>query len=104
MRKAFFYIQNWFLALAPVILFLLPVDFFDNGKTSICLSKLLANVECYACGLTRGIMHFIHFDFSAAWSYNKLTFIVVPLLIPLWFKSIYELREKELPPFWKKIM
>lgn len=104
MNKAFFYIQNWFLFIVPFVMLLLPVDFFDKGKTSLCISRLLAGVECYACGLTRGIMHFIHFDFSAAWSYNKLTFIVVPLLAPLWVKSIYGLRGKELPSFWKKIM
>lgn len=54
-------------------------------------------MECYACGLTRGIMHLIHFDFAGAWHFNKLTFIVFPMLFPMWVKSIYTLMDKKLP-------
>jgi hypothetical protein len=81
---------------------LLPADFFDKGK-SICLSKMLANMDCYACGLTRATMHFIHFEFDKAWSYNKLSFIVVPLLFPLWLKAFYELKGKSLPGILGKL-
>jgi Protein of unknown function (DUF2752) len=96
LKKVVFYIRNWATVLSPFILILLPSSFFDTGQ-SICLSKLLANIECYACGLTKGVMHFIHFEFEKAWEFNKLTFIVVPMLFPLWLKSVYELRGKQLP-------
>jgi hypothetical protein len=82
--------------LAPLVLLLLPATFFDKGD-SICLSKLLLGLECYACGLTRATMHFIHFDFQKAWEFNKLSFIVVPMLFPLWLKAFYEIRGKSLP-------
>ena len=88
--------------MSPIVLMLLPVNFFDNGE-SICLSKLLAGMECYACGLTRATMHFIHFDFQKAWEYNKLSFIVVPMLFPLWLKAFYEIQGKSLPGLLGKL-
>ena len=51
--------------LTPFVLILLPSDFFDKGET-ICLSKTLAGMECYACGLTRATQHFVHFEFMKA--------------------------------------
>ena len=101
-RKFVFYTRIWVTILAPFILILLPADFFDRGN-SICLSKMLAGYECYACGLTRGVMHFIHFEFQEAWEFNKLSFIVVPLLFPLWVKAFYEIRGKSLPGIWGKL-
>ncbi|MCE2790296.1 MAG: DUF2752 domain-containing protein [Saprospiraceae bacterium] len=82
----------------PFFLLLLPADYFDRGQ-SICLSKALLNMECYGCGMTRAVMHMIHFDFAGAWAFNKISFIVVPLLVPLWLKSALTLAGKKLPPF-----
>jgi Protein of unknown function (DUF2752) len=101
-RKFVFFSRIWITILAPFVLLLLPKTFFDNGE-SICLSKMLAGMECYACGLTKGVMHFIHFDFKAAWEFNKLSFIVVPLLFPLWLKAFYELKGKQLPGILGKL-
>ncbi len=74
----------------PFLLLLLPVTYFDSGK-SLCLSKVLLNTECPGCGITRGIQHAIHFDFIGAWEYNKLTFIVLPVLMVIWFKTLLTL-------------
>jgi len=71
------------IVLTPIILLILPADFFDNGA-SICLSKVLFNTECYACGLTRACMHLVHLDFARASSYNMLCFIILPLLAVIW--------------------
>jgi hypothetical protein len=95
-RKIVFYTRNIITILAPFIILILPIDFFDSGE-SICLSKKLAGFECYGCGLTKATMHFIHFDFKGAWEFNKLSFIVIPMLFPLWLKSIYEINGKKLP-------
>jgi hypothetical protein len=91
-----FYTRNIITIITPFIMFFLPKDFFDKGE-SICLSKLLAGYECYACGLTRSSMYFIHFDFQKSWELNKLTFIVIPMLFALWVKSIYEIQGKKMP-------
>ncbi len=73
-----------------IYLLYLPADHFDEGE-SICISVLLANTECYACGMTRGIQHLIHGDFTRAWEYNKLAFIVLPLSIFMIGNSLFKL-------------
>ncbi len=54
----------------------------------MCLSKIMLDKECLGCGLTRATQHFIHFDFISAYNFNKLVFLVVPLLIYFWLKEI----------------
>jgi Protein of unknown function (DUF2752) len=92
------------IALTPVVLIILPAEFFDNGE-SICLSKILLDRECYACGLTRGIMHLIHLDFKEAFNYNLLSFVVFPLLVVIWIewilreiKKLKKIKKNFLPP------
>jgi Protein of unknown function (DUF2752) len=75
------------LLIVPLILIILPSNFFDQGK-SLCLSVLLLDKTCFGCGITRAIQHLIHLDFEAAWRYNKISFIVLPILIVLWAKEI----------------
>ncbi|MBK0404943.1 DUF2752 domain-containing protein [Adhaeribacter sp. BT258] len=67
----------------PLVLLALPADFFDSGQ-SLCLSKVLAGIECYGCGMTRAIMHLIHLEFEAAYHFNKLSFVVFPVISFLW--------------------
>ena len=95
-RKFIFFTIHITTLVTPFVLWLLPSDFFDKGE-SLCLSKNLAGVECYACGLTKATMHFVHFQFEAACDFNKLSFIVVPMLFPLWLKSIYDIQGKRMP-------
>ncbi len=102
LRKIVFYSRITITMVTPFVLILLPSDYFDKGE-SICLSKMLAGMECYACGLTRATMHFVHFEFQKAWEFNKLSFIVVPMLFPLWLKAFYEVRGKKLPGFLGKL-
>lgn len=75
--------------LALGFLLYLPADHFDVGQ-SVCLSVVLFDMECYACGMTRGIQHLLHFDFSEAWQYNKLSFIVLPLGMFMVSSSIWK--------------
>ncbi|MFZ6051223.1 DUF2752 domain-containing protein [Halocola ammonii] len=73
----------------PIVLLLMPADYFDSGE-SICLSHLMAGVDCYACGMTRSVMHLIHFDFATAWDFNPLGFVVLPLLMLYWLKLVLQ--------------
>lgn len=75
-----------FLVIVPVVLLFLPKDYFDYGH-SICIYTLITGHECFGCGITRAVMHMIHFDFSAAWNFNKLSFFVVPIL-GVWYLEI----------------
>ncbi|MFN0188449.1 MAG: DUF2752 domain-containing protein [Bacteroidia bacterium] len=75
------------LLLIPLVLIILPVDFFDQGQ-SLCLSVLLLDTQCYSCGMTRAIQHIIHLDFKSAYSLNKISFIVLPVLSIVWFGEL----------------
>lgn len=71
------------IVLTPVVLLLLPKTFFNDGE-AVCLSRLLLQTECPACGMTRACMHLIHFDFEEAYAYNMMSFVVLPLLAVVW--------------------
>lgn len=73
----------------PLVLLILPSDYFDSG-TSKCLSVMLLDAECYGCGMTRAIMHIIHGEFMEAFFFNMVSFAVLPLLVYLWVKSMKE--------------
>ena len=84
------------LLLVPIVLIVLPSDFFDGGQ-SLCLSTLIFNQSCYACGLTRATQHLIHLEFAEAYKFNKLSFLVFPLLIWLWFSEVKKAKKKLQP-------
>ena len=90
-KRILYKIYLWLLLIAPVVLLLLPIDFFDGGQ-SICVSTLLFDQECYGCGITRGVHHLIHLDFNAADEYNKLSFLVLPVMIYIWVMELWRIR------------
>ena len=82
--KYFFTVLKLFILVAlPIVLLVLPKDFFDHGP-SLCLSQLLFHIECYGCGMTRACMHLIHLDFEEAFAYNMISLVVFPLLCVIW--------------------
>ena len=81
--KWFNYIKLLVLIAIPIVLLILPADFFDNGQ-SICLSKVIFNQTCPGCGTTRAIQHLIHLDFKQAWEFNKLSFIILIVCAFIW--------------------
>jgi len=87
MKKKIYKIYFGLLILTPIILILLPSSFFDNGD-SVCISVLFFDKECYGCGMTRAIQHLIHFNLTDAKELNKLSFIVLPLLIFSYYKEL----------------
>jgi len=78
------------ILIAPVILWILPADFFDRGPT-ICPSKRFLNLECPGCGLTRATQHFLHGEWEVALDYNPLVVVVVPILGFLWGLQVWAL-------------
>jgi hypothetical protein len=86
-QKGFFFLA--LLAAAGVVLLILPADYFDNG-TAVCLSVVLLDKQCYGCGMTRAIQHLIHFEFAEAYAYNKLSFIVAPMLTGMLLWEVYQ--------------
>lgn len=72
----------------PITLWILPSNFFDNGKSISIFALMGIEDYIYSTGMTRSIMHLMHFDFAGAIEYNKLSFIVLPLLFLLWLKLL----------------
>lgn len=93
LRKQFLKIYFGGLILIPIVLLVLPSNYFDHGQ-SVCVSVLLFDQECYGCGMTRGIQHLLHLDFLTAYEFNKLSLIVLPLLIYLWLKELIRTYKK----------
>lgn len=87
MRKAFKIIYLSGMLVLPFVLLFLPADFFDSGE-SVCVSQVLFEQSCYGCGMTRAIQHLLHLEFDKAGEFNKLSFIVLPLLGTVWGQEI----------------
>jgi len=81
------------MVLGPVTLFLLPYDYFDKGSVK-CLSQTILDLECWGCGMTHACMRIIHFRFEEAWEFNKLSFIVFPILCYLYSKELFDTVKK----------
>lgn len=78
-----------YLAL-PVLLYAIPLGWITHGGPTICLFKNLFGTECYGCGMTRAIFSLLHFDFSSAYAYNRLVFLVAPILAYLYIKEVIQ--------------
>lgn len=83
---------QWFyfiiLVLPYLIFLILPADYFDKGE-SVCPSILLFNAKCSGCGLTRAVMHLIHFQISKALEYNKYVLLWVFPVFILYFPEVF---------------
>lgn len=67
----------------PIFLIIQPAEYFNEGQ-ELCPSKVLLDMECPGCGLTRGVMHTLHFRLVDAWHFNKMSWIVALFLIMIW--------------------
>ena len=93
MKNSLYKMYLGILVLIPIVLVILPADFFDTGET-ICLSVMFFDKQCYACGITRAIQHLIHLDFLIAYSYNKLSVLIFPLLIISYYSEVKRIFNK----------
>ncbi len=84
---AFSYMRMFFYIVTIFTVMILPVNLMDN--ISLCLFYHLFHIKCFACGMTRGIWHMMHFDISGAVLFHPLSFFVFVLLMSLVFLDIY---------------
>lgn len=72
MKSAFktaWMIYSTAIAIMLLLLFILPGDMILNN-TPLCESISKYNIECFACGMTRGFVHISEFEFAEARSSN----------------------------------
>ncbi len=87
-KKSFYWLWLVALVTAPIILWFLPSTTFDSDQFPFCPSRVLFDIECMGCGMTRAAMHFHHFEFEDAIFYNTGIVLVYPLLVWMWVKWI----------------
>jgi hypothetical protein len=86
-KKGFKNLYYFIFLVMPIILLLIPLEWINNQHT-ICIFKNIFGVDCYGCGITRAVLSGIHFNFRAAFEYNKMVIIVLPLLTYTWIKTV----------------
>ena len=67
--------------------FLIPL--FFNGSCPI--DGIFSGCNCPACGMTRGMSRLLHGDFTGAYDYNKLVFLVFLLMAGVLIWNVYVL-------------
>lgn len=73
--------------LIPAVIYFVPTEWIRN-QHSICLFLNITGHECYGCGMTRAVFAAIHLRFNDAFHFNRLSPVVVPLLVYIWVKTI----------------
>lgn len=76
------------LAAAPVVLWILPADHFDEGP-SLCPSVWLFGAECWGCGSTRAVQHLHHAQLGDALYFHTLAPVIYLGLVLLWATWAY---------------
>lgn len=74
----------------PFLLWEVPLSSILNGH-SICVFENLTGHECWGCGMTRALFTLLHGQFEAAWAYNPTVYLVAPILVYLYVRTIVEL-------------
>ena len=88
MKRAIHLLWLAALLLCPIVLWLLPVEYFNSEGVLACPSRSLFDIECLGCGLTRAVMHFHHFEFQEAIYYHMGVVLFYPFLVWLWQKWV----------------
>jgi len=52
------------------------------------ISRMIGDGACWGCGITRAVVHLVHFRYSAAMAANPLVLVVAPGLAWIVFKFV----------------
>lgn len=77
------------LSIGSVLFAILAVltKYFD---VSLCPIKNIFGISCFGCGMTRGFISILHFDFKAAFEYNVLS---IPLFVGIGLYTAFALAD-----------
>lgn len=87
-----------------LLLFILPGEVILNN-TPLCESISRYNIECFACGMTRGFVHISQFEFHEASEINRgsiYVFVIFVLNTLLFIKYLINLKRSEKIIFLKR--
>ena len=71
-------------------------DFLLRAGPPCLISAVFGDV-CWGCGITRAAIAFLHGDVIAAWGHNKLSVVVLPLLLWLYMRHLRTIWLRRLP-------
>ena len=74
------------LAAVPILLGSIPMAQFER-MPKVCVLRRMG-IPCWGCGMTRAVASASRGEFGAAWRYNRLSVVVVPILGVLWWRRI----------------
>jgi len=91
MKVFSFFRENIIVVLAvSYLLFSILLKLFSGIDYLIpCLWKTFFGFECSGCGVTSSIIEIIKGNFLIAWEINKITFLVLPLLLFYSIKEVF---------------
>ena len=49
------------------------------------MRRVFFDFECRGCGMTRAVMHLMHFDLDSAVYFNRGSVFIFPLLVYVWW-------------------
>jgi hypothetical protein len=88
-RQLALVLRSAVLVSLPLVLVLSPDKVLMDAPT-ICLFRNITGMECYGCGMTRGIHAILHGHFAAAIEFNKAVVVVAPILAVTWMRAMYD--------------
>jgi len=87
-----------------IVILLLPAD---GLNITVCWFRMLFDLPCPACGLTRGMSSLLHFELYKSFLYHPLSALVLVYLFVLAFsnkadslKKIMQAKSEKLAPFF----
>ncbi len=64
--------------------------FYHLGFGIPCIFYKITGLKCPSCGVTRMCFSILKGDFNAAYNYNRLIFILIPLIVVYFGYKVYQ--------------
>jgi len=102
--KTAWMIYSTAIAILLLLVFILPGEVILNNAP-LCESISRFNIECFACGMSRGFVHISQFEFYEASESNRgsiYVFVIFVLNTLLFIKNLINLKRSEKIIFLKR--
>ena len=92
LKNSNYFIKYTIIILLLSVLLLVPDALLFNNSKSLCVHKLITNIECPFCGMTRAVHELIYFRISNAIKYNAVVLILPLMFVVNLAKDVYKTR------------